>query len=193
MYQNKMPLTNKIGTEAVGERRASDGKYVVYVGGRHIIVCDGVWHGQINEDGSEQQQKSLCKDWSPACPAKLAMDKDIGRIYPDPFKRFRTFYVVECVTHNQMEWDPKQQKEVKPRLFLNDPKKGSVIANDVIWLQSITRPDSGTYFTRSAENALRFETEDKADEKVTEIVLELGYLPSDVVAAKMEEEIRDEA
>ncbi len=183
MYQNKMPLTNKIGTEAVGERRASDGKYVVYIGGRHIIVCDGLWHGQINEDGTEQPQKSLCKDWSPACPAKLVMDQ----------KRFRTFYVIECVTHDRMEWDPKEKKDVKPRLFLNDGAKGSIVANDVIWLQSITRPDSGTYFTRSLENAVRFDTEEAADEKVTEIVLELGYLPSDVVAVKMEEEVRDEA
>lgn len=182
MYQNKMPLTNKIGTEKVGERRA-DGKYVVYIGGRHIIVCDGLWHGEIREDGSEIPQKSLCKDWSPVCPAKLAMDKTT----------IKTFYVVECVVHNLTKFDPKTQKDFKPRLFLNNPEAGPLMSPDVLWLESITRKDSGTFFTHSIEKALRFDTEDKADEKVTEMVLEFGYLPSDVVTSKVEEEIRDEA
>lgn len=98
----------------------------------------------------------------------------------------KSCYVVECVVHNIEKWDPKKQENFKPRVFLNDPAKGPPMSPDVVWLQSITRQDSGTYFTTSEDKALQFDTEDAADEKVTEIILELGYLPSDVVAAKIE-------
>ena len=57
---------------------------------------------------------------------------------------------------------------------------------DVTWLQSITRPDSGTWFTTSPEKALLFEKEDDADEKVSSLVMEYGYLPGDVVAVAVE-------
>ena len=106
------------------------------------------------------------------------------------------YYVVECVTHNYEKYDPKKRENYKPRLFLNDITKGSPIHPDVVWLQSITRQDSGTYFTVNEEFAVQFQTEEAADERVTEIILELGYLPSDVVAALIEppkEEVRDEA
>lgn len=72
MNPPEMPLTDKIGPEKVGQRRR-DGTYVVYVGGHHIVVCDGMWHHQIGDDGSEWREKIRCSDWSGPCPAKTAM------------------------------------------------------------------------------------------------------------------------
>lgn len=101
-------------------------------------------------------------------------------------EKLAAFYVVECVTHNLEKWDVKERKSVKAKLYLFDPARGVPMSPDVMWLQSITREDSGTFFTTSVEKAVRFDSEDEADDKVTEIVLELGYLPSDVISARIE-------
>jgi ketosteroid isomerase-like protein len=101
-------------------------------------------------------------------------------------------FAVEAVCHNLEKWDLKEKKSVKARLFLSDQSKGPVMSPDVTWLQSITRPDSGTWFTTSEEKALLYKTEEEADEIVSSLVMEYGYLPGDVVAVKIEPKVDDE-
>lgn len=103
----------------------------------------------------------------------------------------KPFYVIECVTHGHKKWDVKEKKEVPSRLFLYNGE-GFPMSPDIIWLTSITRPDSGTWFTTSIPKAMRFETEAEADERVTSLIMQDGYLPGDVVALKIEPPKEDE-
>ena len=94
-------------------------------------------------------------------------------------------FLIECVSHNYTRWDVKEQKDLPVKLYLWNGD-GPPMAPDIIWLQSITRTDSGTWFTTSEEKAAQYKTEDEADEKLVEIILELGYLPADVILTKIE-------
>jgi len=97
----------------------------------------------------------------------------------------KPFYVVECVTHSYTRWDTKTMKDAPAKLYLWSGE-GFPMSPDIIWLQSITRPDSGTWFTTSVEKAMQFVSEDEADERLTMLVLEMGYLPGDLTLTKTE-------
>jgi hypothetical protein len=88
-------------------------------------------------------------------------------------------FLIECVTHGFKRWDVKEQKDVPARLFLF-AGTGLPMQRDVIWLASITRPDSGTWFTTDEEKAALFTTEEEADERLATLVLADGYLPGDL-------------
>jgi len=94
-------------------------------------------------------------------------------------------FLIECVSHNYTRWDVKEQKDLPAKLYLWSGD-GPPMAPDIIWLQSITRPDSGTWFTTSEEKAAQYEKEDDADDRLVQIILELGYLPGDVLLTKIE-------
>ena len=94
-------------------------------------------------------------------------------------------YVIECANHNHERWDVREKKNVRQRLFLYGGG-GFPMSPDIIWLQSITRSDSGTWFVTNTEKAEQFDTEDAADEKLTMLVMELGYLPGNLVTVKIE-------
>lgn len=99
-------------------------------------------------------------------------------------------FIIECVTHSHTRWDTKEQKEVPARLFLFVGE--FPMSPDIIWLASITRPDSGTWFTTSEAKAYPFATEDEADEKLTALVLQDGYLPGDLTVLKIEPKEEDD-
>ena len=105
----------------------------------------------------------------------------------------KNFLVIECVTHGYTRWDVKEKKDAPAKLYLWCGQ-GFPMSPDIIWLQSITRPDSGTWFTTSIAKAMQFVNEDEADDRLTMLVLELGYLPGDLTLTKCEpqEEGEDE-
>jgi hypothetical protein len=53
-------------------------------------------------------------------------------------------FLIECVSHNYTRWNVKEQKDLPTKLYLWSGD-GPPMAPDIIWLQSITRPDSGTW------------------------------------------------
>lgn len=102
-----------------------------------------------------------------------------------------TFFLIECVHHDFTRWDIKEQKDVPARLFLNGEGR-LTMSPDVMWLTAVTRPDSGTWFTSNETRAMRFDSEAEADERVATLVLELGYLPGDLTAFKVEPKSEEE-
>lgn len=56
----------------VGERDKTTGHYLVYLGGRHRIFCDGTTHYQLNDDGTRPDFPfTKCTDWVGECPGRV--------------------------------------------------------------------------------------------------------------------------
>ena len=94
-----------------------------------------------------------------------------------------TVFLIECLTHTHVRWDVKEQKDLPVRLYLYSGE-GPPMAPDIVWLQSITRYDSGTWFTTSEEKAAQFTDEGEADDRLASLVMADGYLPGDMTLTK---------
>ena len=103
-----------------------------------------------------------------------------------------TVFLIECLAHTHVRWDTKEQRDLPVRLYLYGGE-GFPMSPDILWLTSITRPDSGTWFTRSEEKAAQFKTEEEADERLASLVMADGYLPGDLTLTEYTPKEDDDA
>lgn len=94
-------------------------------------------------------------------------------------------FLIECVSHSHTRWNTKEQKDLPVRLYLYG-ERGFTMSPDIVWLQSITRQDSGAWFTSDEDKAAQFESESEADERLASLVMSDGYLPGDLTLTKYE-------
>lgn len=63
----------RLSSLRIGERDTKTGDWLVYRGGRHVIVCDGKFHHQVTDPAYQDPkfEAVLCADWVGGCPARM--------------------------------------------------------------------------------------------------------------------------